>query len=312
MSASTDRQGDLAVHNKDIIEPSSRHSAVQKFFGQNRKAWLERYNSKSFDARNYRRRADVALNFLAEIPKKSGRLLEIGCGAGVQAAAAHRLGWKVSAVDITVPLLAQAREQFTGPHWVAATAEDIPFPPGTFDVVLMLGVIGYVSNPEVVLKRVREVLAPGGHLIISWARKQTLMESAGHVVSAVPDRVYMTLKRMFTQRNGGDENSTNGESDQSFYTSYNRFWDRPEFAQLLANTGFVARRMRGVNFGQFRFMDRVIWPERVDAMLSSALEGIAEIPGCRRLGYYTRTHVALAQCANTDTLNDRANGTGNA
>lgn len=272
----------------------ARRTAIQGFFTQNRQAWLTRYDDASFDARNYRRRADVAFAMLGTLPKGNGRLLELGCGAGVQADRAQRLGWQVTATDFTLSFLQQAREKFAGPSWLAATAEDLPFAPGTFDVIMMLGVIGYVADPAVVLRGVQRLLAPGGHLIISWARTNTLMESTSRVVSAIPDRLYMAAKRAV--RGASAQSAGN---DPGFYVSYNRFWGRREFLRELTQAGFTPKEAQGVNFGRFRFMEHAIWPERVDSALSATLEGVAQVPGLGRLGHLTRTHVALAQRAGT-------------
>ncbi len=273
-----------------MIESTTRHSVVRHFFAEHRHAWRDRYQRSDFDARNYRRRADVALALLGTIPNGKGRLLEVGCGAGVQAATAHHRGWKVSAIDLTCPLLDQARKEFTGPHWVAAHAEALPFANGVFDAVLMLGVVGYVNDPKDVLSKVHEVLVPGGHLIISWARDHTLLESVSHTISVLPDRLYLVAKRALRGSAAASHTAAS-----NFYTSYNRFWDRDTFTALLADAGFTPRQLRGVNFGQLRLMDRPLWPERMDAVLSTVLEGVVRIPGFGWLGRFSRTHVALAR-----------------
>lgn len=270
----------------------SRHEAVRGFFAAHRQAWLDRYRSDSFDARNYRRRAEVARVLLSDVPRRGGRLLEVGCGAGVQAAAAHHLGWDVCATDLTLPLLHQAKKEFAGPRWVAATAEDLPYRSAAFDVVLMLGVIGYVDDPATVLRGVCRVLTPGGHLIVSWARKSTLLDSASRTVSAVPDRIYLAAKRALTRRS-----VERPPTDPGFYASYNRFWDRQAFVALLDGTGFRPQSVRGVNFGQFRFMDHALWPPKGDFALSAALETVATLPGFGWLEYFTRTQVAIARRA---------------
>ncbi len=311
-----------------------RHAAVSAFFSDNRAAWLDRYHSNSFDASNYRRRADVALEFLAAVRRgyearrvdrpanqpvvnqSVGRarrgldswdsvssepgesvasttmhLLEVGCGAGVQASASVRAGWRVTATDLTVPLLQQAKAEFQGPNWVAATAEDLPFGRGSFHAALMLGVIGYVNDPRKVLRSVHEVLDANGSLVISWARDHTLLETASRSVSAVPDKVYLTAKRMLRR-----SNSKSVATEQpSFYQAYNRFWDRGRFTQLLESTGFRVTRVCGVNFGKFRFMDRSLWPEQGDTLLSSGFERLSNIRGFTSIGQFARTHIALAE-----------------
>jgi ubiquinone/menaquinone biosynthesis C-methylase UbiE len=210
----------------------------------------------------------------------------------VQAATAHSLGWPVFGTDLTEALLRQAQGRFPNPYWIAAAAEDLPFPAGSFDAILMLGVIGYVNEPMVVLERLRELLMPKGHLIVSWAHDHTLMESVSRVVSALPDRLYMTVKHKL-----GDGVTPAPVAKTSFYNSYNRFWSQKAFTKLLAGAGFTLQKTRGVNFGQFRFMDRQLWPERADAIPSAVLERAACVPGLGWLGQFTRTHIALVQRA---------------
>ena len=274
----------------DTHSVPGRHNAVHDFFAQHRQSWLDRYESSSFDAQNYRRRADAALGMLATVAPRGRRLLEVGCGAGVQAAAAHRLGWNVFATDLTVELLLQAQDQFHSPHWVAAAAEELPFPEGSFDVIVMLGVIGYVVEPARVLQYLRTLLVPEGHLIISWAYDHTLLASVSRAISAVPDWLYGKTKQ-FLRGHSAEQT----ESTPNFYTSYNRFWNQREFMTLIDEAGFTIHQTRSINFGQLRFMDKALWPERVDCLLSSALERTTVLPSFGWLGEYSRTHVALAQ-----------------
>ncbi len=272
------------------IDARTRHTAVRDFFATHRRSWLDRYGSNSFDARNYRRRSDVALAFLKQVPPGSRKLLDVGCGAGVQAAAAYQLGWTVFATDFTLELLCQAQEEFRTPHWISATAEELPFPEGTFDAIVMLGVIGYVSDPTTVLRCMRALLVPQGHLIVSWAHDHPLLESVSHAVSALPDRLYGAAKRWLV-----DSPAAIPAARAGFYTSYNRFWSHQAFTSLVTGAGFTMRQTRSVNFGQFRFMDYPLWPERVDALVSAALERAARIPPLEWLGQFSRTHIALVQ-----------------
>src|SRR5215471_100052 len=68
------------------------------------------------------------------------RLLDVGCGTGVVAVTAARLGARVSAIDLTPELLERARENSriaqVEIEWGEADAEELPFGDGEFDFVL--------------------------------------------------------------------------------------------------------------------------------------------------------------------------------
>ena len=68
------------------------------------------------------------------------RCLDVGCGTGVVAITAARLGARVSAVDLTPELLARARENATiagvKVDWHEGDAEQLPYGDAEFDVVV--------------------------------------------------------------------------------------------------------------------------------------------------------------------------------
>ena len=99
------------------------------------------------------------------------RVLDVGTGTGVTAVTAARLGARVSALDLTPPLLEDARRN----AWIAGVdiaykegdAEQIPFPDGAFDVVISQFAHMFAPRPDVVVGEMRRVLAPGGRVAFS-------------------------------------------------------------------------------------------------------------------------------------------------
>lgn len=271
----------------------ARQSSVAGYFSANATSWQERYRRDAdFDAHNYRARGDIALRWLDELHAAGKRdLLELGCGAGVQSGRAAVRGWNVAAVDIAVDMLRQAAQASRVPSWAAATVESLPFRPGSFDAVMMLGVIGYVPNPAEALARVREQLRPAGSLIISWASSPPmLLDSVSARVSAIPDRLYSSLRRLIdpTWAPWAPPEET------SFFEQHNRFWTESDFTAVLEQNGFTVKRCRAVNFGKLRFMGHAAWPEHVDIALSRVLERATARRPLSPLRRHARTHVALA------------------
>lgn len=98
------------------------------------------------------------------------RVLDLGCGRG----GVMELLWReVRRAVGTDPDLASLREHRAGLPLVCARGEALPFAAESFDVVIALWVLEHLPEPEVVLRGVRRVLAPGGHLLF-------LTPNAGH------------------------------------------------------------------------------------------------------------------------------------
>lgn len=101
-----------------------------------------------------------------------GRVLDLGCGEGGDTVHLAKLGWKVTAVDISQTALDRARshaEQAGVSDLVATERHDLAesFPDGEFDLVSAQ----YFQSPlefprHKVLRRAAEALVPGGLLLL--------------------------------------------------------------------------------------------------------------------------------------------------
>jgi SAM-dependent methyltransferase len=99
------------------------------------------------------------------------RVLDVGCGTGVVAVTAARLGAKVSGLDLTPALLERAREnaRIAGVDidFIEGDAEALPYPDASFDVVLSQFGHMFAPRPAVAVKEMLRVLKPGGHIAFS-------------------------------------------------------------------------------------------------------------------------------------------------
>ena len=93
-------------------------------------------------------------------------VLDVGCGTGVVAITAARIGAHVQAVDLTPPLLDRARENSkvagVDVEWREGDVEELPFAKGEFDVVLSQFAHMFAPRPDVALSEMLRVLKPGG------------------------------------------------------------------------------------------------------------------------------------------------------
>jgi ubiquinone/menaquinone biosynthesis C-methylase UbiE len=104
------------------------------------------------------------------VPLARGKVLEIGIGTGLNLE--HYDMGNVAAIvglDPTLEMhrLAAKRVKCTGlsVELVGLSAEGIPYPPASFDTVLMTYSLCTIPDPIAALREMRRVLKPGGHLI---------------------------------------------------------------------------------------------------------------------------------------------------
>jgi SAM-dependent methyltransferase len=97
------------------------------------------------------------------------RVLDAGCGAGVQAAELVRRGATVTGVDLSSGLLDIARERLGPgvPLHQADLTRPLPFADGAFDLVLSSLVMHYLPEWEPTLREFHRVLVPRGRVVLS-------------------------------------------------------------------------------------------------------------------------------------------------
>lgn len=99
------------------------------------------------------------------------RVLDVGCGTGVVAITAARLGARVTGADLTPQLLDRARDNAQTANvnidWLEADVEQLPFPDREFDAVLSQFAHMFAPRPDVAIREMHRVLRPGGTIAFS-------------------------------------------------------------------------------------------------------------------------------------------------
>jgi SAM-dependent methyltransferase len=97
---------------------------------------------------------------------KGSRVLDVGCGTGVLAITAARMGANVVAADLTPQLLERARENGriakVEIEWHEADVEQLPFRDAQFDIVVSQFAHIFAPRPEVAIAEMLRVLRPEG------------------------------------------------------------------------------------------------------------------------------------------------------
>ena len=74
------------------------------------------------------------------------RLLEVGCGMGMQSGLLWDLGFDVTAVDVSDVAIEYAKKNFPGPRFLCANLEEAEFAGESFDVIYSRGLTWYHYN----------------------------------------------------------------------------------------------------------------------------------------------------------------------
>jgi SAM-dependent methyltransferase len=119
--------------------------------------------------------AGVANPFSLGSLQSGERVLDIGCGAGMDSlVAAQMVGpeGSVTGIDMTPEMLAKARraaEELGAGNvtYQECEAERLPFADGSFDVVISNGVIDLIPDKDAVFSEIHRVLVPGGRIQVA-------------------------------------------------------------------------------------------------------------------------------------------------
>ncbi len=149
------------------------------------------------------------------------RVLDAGCGDGAHATRAAREGADVVGLDRSQSMLEAARAR--GPSagavvtWCQGDARALPFRDASFDLVLAVTALCFVSEPLVALKEMSRVLRPGGVLVVGELGRWSLW----------------AVRRRFRGWLG----------DQFWKTAH--FWTAAELRDILTGAGLRVSDMRG-------------------------------------------------------------------
>ncbi len=118
-------------------------------------------------------------------------LLDVGCGTGVAAITAARVGTRVRGVDLTPELLERARENARIADleidFREGDAEALPFDDAAFDVVLSHFGHMFAPRPNVAIGEMLRVLRPGGTIAFTtWPPELLIGSSFALVGSYMP------------------------------------------------------------------------------------------------------------------------------
>ena len=121
------------------------------------------------EAEGRRKAAQRCLTRLEKHSGRPGKILDIGCYAGLLLETAQKRGWTVAGIEDSRQAVRYAGDNMPGGTIIGGRAEDVlqELTPEQYDGVTLVDVIEHLEDPVAVMERLHPRLAPQGRLLIS-------------------------------------------------------------------------------------------------------------------------------------------------
>lgn len=272
---------------KFAVSLHQEQAKVNAYFQSQSSFWKDIYAGNGLFAEIHRARHAAVLDWIDSLALAPGsEMLEIGCGAGFMAVALARRGFHVHAIDSVEAMVAQAR-RYAAESGVDellsvdfGNAYALAFDVASFDLVVAMGVIPWLEQPELAIQEMARVSRPGGRIILTAdnrVRLNMLLDPwLNPTLAPLRRRMKHALEWAGFRRQSPDET---GVVFHEFHTR--RFID-----EALANAGLVKGRGMTLGFGPFSLHRRPVVPEPFGIMLHHRLQRLADwnVPGFRSTG----------------------------
>jgi ubiquinone/menaquinone biosynthesis C-methylase UbiE len=131
-------------------------------------------------------------------------LLDLGCGTGHQMAELRGRGFEVTGVDGSAEMLEHARANNPRAEIHQADVADLPLEDASFDYLLCIEVLRYLSEPERCVAEMARVLRPGGAALVTATPRFNLNGYAlvNRVATLLPQRRLTRLRQHFVTARG--------------------------------------------------------------------------------------------------------------
>lgn len=224
------------------------------------------------------------------------RVLEVGCGTGLDLFYFVRLGAKATGIDISDESLKLAREQakelgIKNIKLIQGDAENLPFKDDSFDIVYSYGVLHHTPDTEKAVKEAYRVTKGGGQALVMLYSKfspQYALVSTLRAVAGIVGKERMVKLSNWLLGAGSDENPREGTSISELF----------ECPVLKAYSGRKIRHMfsdfsrletHRYQFGLMRIFDFMPSSGTIGQHLFPRIKQVDQLLQ-RRLGFFVVVH----------------------
>jgi SAM-dependent methyltransferase len=254
------------------MSETSAQRAVDEHFDRRSDYWRDVYAGKGVETLVYRKRMETALAWVDRLNVPAGgSAVDVGCGAGLMAVELAARGMQVTAYDSSPEMVRQA--QHTAETWglsglvkvARADAHELPLASASARLIVALGLIPWLPEPQRAVNEMARVLERGGWLILTAdnaLRLNVLTDPSENPLFSPLRPLHRGLERWRRQGSPGG-------------APYYRH--RPaQVRQMLLEAGLQPTLETTVGFGPFTFMGRHVLSDERSIALSRRLEGWAE------------------------------------
>lgn len=188
------------LYNRDFPEPQALSETFDERYY--REVQREAFAHVGDDRRRDASRAIYEQGLgLVPTPAAGGRLLDVGCAFGVFLELAISHGWAVSGVEIS-PYSSQYARERRGLDVFTGDLARAPLPATSFDVVTLWDVIEHVRDVRGTIRRARQLLRGGGHIVLTTDNFGGLIARLGSTIyRATLGSVRYPVERLFIRYN---------------------------------------------------------------------------------------------------------------
>jgi len=265
---------------------------VNLYFHQEAAFWKEIYTRGDVYSGIHQQRHERVLEWVEQLGLKAGsQVLEIGCGAGFLSLALAERKFDVHAIDSVGAMVEQTRQHAKEAGMTEQISVDVgditslAFQNESFDLVLAIGVIPWIEQPDIAIKEMARVLKPGAHVILTADNRARL----NIWLDPLRNPLLLPLKRLakFLLHHSRLRRYSVGDVGSHFHSS--RFIDKNLMSSELVKVKSVT-----LGFGPFTLFNRSILSDASGLKLHHRLQRLAErgIPIFRSTG---AQYIALAQ-----------------
>jgi 2-polyprenyl-3-methyl-5-hydroxy-6-metoxy-1,4-benzoquinol methylase len=149
--------------NPIVLEHFNRLSATGR--------WSSFYDAT--DGTNYHMQIR-RIRVMELLPGKLGHVLDVGCGPGVFVDQLLERGATYEGIDISPEMIREANRKCgsrTGVQFQLGTLESLNLKPNSYDQIIAVGLLEYLSELDTTLMAIADVLRPGGIAVLTIPKR---------------------------------------------------------------------------------------------------------------------------------------------
>lgn len=271
----------------ELQSPDEWTRKIATYFNDSSAYWDDVYSSQTVRAQVYRNRMAVVGQW-ATMAGPGVAAADIGTGAGHFAVLLAERGVRVAAIDASEAMLARVAQNASRAGVadlvvpMTSDAQRLKLASATCDLVVALGLLSWVEQPELALAEMVRITKPGGHVIVTMDNASSLArwpDPGWHV--SVRGFIYK-IRRLVA-----------GHPVEELPVQLPARMTWSEFNRLLETAGLEPLKFEGVGFGPFTFLGRTILPNPIGLRVDRLLQRLANDswPWLKRASIF---HIALA------------------